>query len=115
MTLAMLIFGDSTFTKEAKSTPKAASLLRWNVTGCIGDFDVLNTDVMGECTSYRIPAPASIHTEYKNQTTYCSYHYQGDTECQGSTRTLVMCLDVGHCQNFTDFGDIYSQKRVWKY
>ena len=97
--------------------PKASEFRRWNNnTVCDGDdYDILSTDVMGECAPFIIPAPASIHVEYNNQTSYCSYHYQGNKECKGYTRKLVGCFVVGTCVKYTEFGDPYSQKRVWKY
>jgi len=89
--------------------PTAAELRRWEgSTDCTGDYTVLNTEKLDECTPYLLPAPASIWTEYLNETAYASFHYQGVADCSGNGRKLDDWI-VGSC---TDLGG-YSQKRVW--
>ena len=59
--VAVGIHADPFIAQLDKKDPKAASLLRWNGTGCVDKygFDVLNTDVMGECDSFKIPGSLS--------------------------------------------------------
>ena len=91
-------------------TAQAAELRRWgNSLNCEGEYTVLSTDVLNECTPYRIPAPASILTVQLNETAYGSYHYQGHQDCSGQ-RTFLMALPVGTCSG--DLGG-YSQMRVF--
>merc|ERR1719229_808833 len=63
---------------------KAAELRRWeNATSCDGNgYSVLSTDIMNECVTFRIPAPASIRVFQTNETDYQSWHYQGDVKCE---------------------------------
>jgi len=64
---------------------------------------------MDECTSYTVPAPASIWVVQKNDTAYSSYHFQGPKDCSGPDGTFLSDWIVGEC---FDYGD-YSQKRIW--
>jgi len=93
----------------AAAAPTAAELRRWEGSGnCTGDYAVLNTDKLGECKPFLIPAPASVRVEYLDETTYSSYHYQGETDCSGA-RTKIKDFVVGSCEDLGGF----SQMRVW--
>jgi len=88
---------------------EAAELRRWDgSSNCTGKYAILNSDNMNECTSYLIPAPASIWVEKQNATVYSSYHYQGVTDCSGN-HTHLGDFVVGTCENLGG----YSQMRVW--
>jgi uncharacterized protein YheU (UPF0270 family) len=92
------------------TTVKASEHRRWEGSSdCTGDYTILNTDNMDECTQYLIPAPASIWVEQKNDTAYSSYHCQGVTDCASEKRVFLSDWIVGTCENFGD----YSQLRVW--
>jgi len=94
---------------SAAAKPTAAQLVRWEgSTNCSGNGTVLSTEKMDECTTYIIPAPASVRVAYLNETAYASYHYQGVTDCSGEGK-LVTTITVNSCTS--DDGD--SQKRVW--
>eukprot|EP00927_Polykrikos_kofoidii_P003015 TRINITY_DN111_c1_g1_i1.p1 TRINITY_DN111_c1_g1~~TRINITY_DN111_c1_g1_i1.p1 ORF type:complete len:223 (+),score=32.15 TRINITY_DN111_c1_g1_i1:91-669(+) len=86
----------------------AAEFRRFEGADCKGDFSVLSTDKMDECTPYLIPAPASIFVNQTNDSIYTSFHFQGETDCSG-VGTKLGDWTVGECQNFGD----YSQLRVW--
>jgi len=94
----------------ASPRPSAAELRRYvGSADCTGQYTVLSSDLMGTCTPFLIPAPASVRVEYVNETTYSSYHYQGVQDCSGASRRHLMDLVVNSCTN--EGG--YSQKRVW--
>lgn len=94
----------------AESRPTAAELRRWEGSGdCTGNYTVLNTDKLHECTPYLIPAPASILVEYLNETAYASYHYQGVTDCSGAKPRRLGEFVVNSCEDL----DGFSQMRVW--
>jgi len=88
----------------------AAQLREYDSTDCTGDYSVINTDLMDECTPYLIPAPASILVVQVNDTNYAAYHYQGVQDCSGPDGKLVNSLVVEHCE---DMGDGTSHKRAW--
>jgi hypothetical protein len=93
----------------AAAAPTSAELRRWEGSGDFtGDYEVLSTDKLDECTPFLIPAPASVRVEYSNETTYASYHYQGVPDCSGARKKLGDWI-VGSCE---DLGG-YSQMRVW--
>lgn len=95
---------------DQNSTAQAAELRRWEKSlNCEGEYVVLSTDVLNECTPYSIPAPASILTVQLNETAYGSYHYTGHKDCTGQ-RTFMAALPVGSCSG--DLGG-YSQMRVF--
>eukprot|EP01044_Picomonas_judraskeda_P006364 COSAG03_NODE_631_length_6620_cov_2.507898_4_plen_243_part_00 len=91
-------------------TAQAAELRRWNSSpNCEGDYAVLSTDVLNECTPYSIPAAASVLVVQLNSTAYGSYHYQGRKDCTGQ-RAFLTAFSVGSCSG--DLGG-YSQMRVF--
>jgi hypothetical protein len=97
-------------------TATASEFRRWSgSTTCgktgSGEHTILSTDVMGRCTPFHIPAPASDFVSQTDGSTYASYHYQGHTDCSGA-RTKIGDWDVGTCSG--DLGG-YSQMRVWLY
>jgi len=87
----------------------AAQQRRYKVLDCKGTFEILNADVMDECTPYVIPAPAAIMVNQTNETHYASYHFQGATDCSGKG-SLLSYWEVGKCVNESWGG---SQLRVW--
>merc|ERR1711862_1088180 len=93
---------------EALKAPAAQHRRYDGVTDCTGNYTVLNTDVMDQCTPYIIPAPASIYVNQTNDTHYASYHYQGVQDCTGQG-TLLSFWQVDSCVSF----GTYSQIRVW--
>merc|ERR1739845_127559 len=78
-----------------------------------GNYSVLSTSVMDECTPLVFPGPASIKVEYVNETAYASYHYQGVKDCSGSERKFLAYWTVGSCESFEVGNDVWSQMRVW--
>jgi len=89
--------------------PSAAELRRYEgSTHCTGEYTVLSTDQLDQCTPYFIPAPASIKVVQKDDTTISSYHYQGTMDCSGPSQHMGDFV-VNSCTNEGD----YSQMRVW--
>jgi len=102
------------------SQPQAAEQRRWvGSRSCAGNYTVLNSDVMGSCTSFLVPAPASIKVEFKNNTVYSSFHYQYNTQCKlglfTHDREFLADWVVGTCEDLSIGSDVYSQMRVWLY
>jgi len=106
--LLVLLVG-RTMSLDMSTKASAAEHRRYEgSTNCTGEYTILNTDTMDECTPYLIPAPASLYINQTNDTAYASYHFQGPTDCSGMG-TFVSYWVVGTC---TSFGD-YSQMRIW--
>ena len=95
--------------QSSPSPPQASEFREYTSPNCTGKYTIGSIDVMDQCSTYHVPAPASIFVAQTNATTYESYHYPAATDCSGP-RTAEGSFTVGVCSG--DLGG-YSQMRVW--
>jgi hypothetical protein len=110
--VAFLYSSDVPVKRKRNPIPQAAEFRRWDHSSdCQGEYNILSTDNLNECTQYTVPAVASILVVQMNSTAYVSYQYPtGIADCTGAKRTLEFVGVVGVCSG--DLGG-YSQMRVW--